>query len=543
MKVIPSKIISNIQIQDYEIKLFGPWAIIGANLSRKGLMEQRIVECVPNFSEGRREDVILAIRAAIEAVHEVYVLDLHSDDDHNRTVITFAGGPEAVLEGAFRGIQKAAELIDLDDHSGEHPRIGATDVVPFVPISGVTMDECIQMAKDLGKRVADELAIPVYLYERAATRPERVNLANIRRGEYEGLKQAIESDPDRAPDFGPSKLNKPGATVIGARVPLIAFNVYLTTQDTEIANKIGKAIRHSSGGLRYVKALGMLVDGKAQVSMNLTNFERTPIARVVESIRREAERFGVGIHHSELVGLIPQAALVDAAQWYMQLDQFVPDQILETRLYAAMQAEQGRMDPFLEELAAGTATPGGGSAAAYAAAMGASLVAMVARLTIGKNKYSEVEKEMQTILEGAEVLQKRLFDSVSADAQAFDAVMNAYRMPKETDQEVANRKAAIDDAMQGAAEVPLQVCSDAVHVIAFATEVAEHGNSNALSDAGSAGALAAAAFQAAQYNVRINAGSVSDKKLAQKWLDQVEKLQTEADRHSARLDAIIQQEL
>jgi glutamate formiminotransferase/formiminotetrahydrofolate cyclodeaminase len=543
MKVIPSKIISNIQIQDYEIKLSGPWAIIGANLSRKGLMEQRIVECVPNFSEGRREDVILAIRAAIEAVHEVYVLDLHSDDDHNRTVITFAGGPEAVLEGAFRGIQKAAELIDLDDHSGEHPRIGATDVVPFVPISGVTMDECIQMAKDLGKRVADELAIPVYLYERAATRPERVNLANIRRGEYEGLKQAIESDPDRAPDFGPSKLNKPGATVIGARVPLIAFNVYLTTQDTEIANKIGKAIRHSSGGLRYVKALGMLVDGKAQVSMNLTNFERTPIARVVESIRREAERYGVGIHHSELVGLIPQAALVDAAQWYMQLDQFVPDQILETRLYAAMQAEQGRMDPFLEELAAGTATPGGGSAAAYAAAMGASLVAMVARLTIGKNKYSEVEKEMQTILEGAEVLQKRLFDSVSADAQAFDAVMNAYRMPKETDQEVANRKAAIDDAMQGAAEVPLQVCSDAVHVIAFATEVAEHGNSNALSDAGSAGALAAAAFQAAQYNVRINAGSVSDKKLAQKWLDQVEKLQTEADRHSARLDAIIQQEL
>jgi glutamate formiminotransferase/formiminotetrahydrofolate cyclodeaminase len=543
MKVIPSKIISNIQIQDYEIKLSGPWAIIGANLSRKGLMEQRIVECVPNFSEGRREDVILAIRAAIEAVHEVYVLDLHSDDDHNRTVITFAGGPEAVLEGAFRGIQKAAELIDLDDHSGEHPRIGATDVVPFVPISGVTMDECIQMAKDLGKRVADELAIPVYLYERAATRPERVNLANIRRGEYEGLKQAIESDPDRAPDFGPSKLNKPGATVIGARVPLIAFNVYLTTQDTEIANKIGKAIRHSSGGLRYVKALGMLVDGKAQVSMNLTNFERTPIARVVESIRREAERYGVGIHHSELVGLIPQAALVDAAQWYMQLDQFVPDQILETRLYAAMQAEQGRLDPFLEELAAGTATPGGGSAAAYAAAMGASLVAMVARLTIGKNKYSEVEKEMQTILEGAEVLQKRLFDSVSADAQAFDAVMNAYRMPKETDQEVANRKAAIDDAMQGAAEVPLQVCSDAVHVIAFATEVAEHGNSNALSDAGSAGALAAAAFQAAQYNVRINAGSVSDKKLAQKWLDQVEKLQTEADRHSARLDAIIQQEL
>jgi glutamate formiminotransferase/formiminotetrahydrofolate cyclodeaminase len=506
-------------------------------------MEQRIVECVPNFSEGRREDVILAIRAAIEAVRGVYVLDLHSDEDHNRTVITFAGEPEAVLESAFRGIQKAADLIDLDDHSGEHPRIGATDVVPFVPISGVTMDECVRMAKDLGKRVADELAIPVYLYERAATRPERVNLADIRRGEYEGLKEAIESDPDRAPDFGPSKLNKSGATVIGARVPLIAFNVYLTTADTEIAHKIGKAIRHSSGGLRFVKALGMLVDGKAQVSMNLTNFERTPIARVVESIRREAERYGVGIHHSELVGLIPQAALVDAAQWYMQLDQFVPDQILETRLYAAMQAEEERMDPFLEQLAAGTATPGGGSAAAYAAAMGASLVAMVARLTIGKKKYADVEDEMETILEGAEVLQERLFDAVAADSQAFEAVMKAYRMPKETDQEMSDRKSAIDDAMQRAAEVPLQVCSDSVHVIAFAADVAQHGNSNALSDAGSAGALAKAAFQAAQYNVRINAGSVSDKKLAQKWLDQVKELQTKIDRHSSRLDAIMQEGL
>jgi glutamate formiminotransferase/formiminotetrahydrofolate cyclodeaminase len=506
-------------------------------------MEQKIVECVPNFSEGRRQDVILAIRSAIENVRGVYVLDLHSDGDHNRTVITFAGEPTAVSEAAFRAIQKASELIDLEEHSGEHPRIGATDVVPFVPISGVTMEDCVQLAEALGQRVASELDIPVYLYEKAATQPDRVNLANIRRGEYEGLKVAIESDPQRAPDFGPHKLGKAGATVIGARVPLIAFNVYLTTDDHEIASKIGRAVRHSSGGLRFVKALGMLVDGKGQVSMNLTNFEGTPVARVVETIRREAERYGVGIHHSELVGLIPQAALVDAAQWYMQLDQFVPDQILETRLYAAMRAEEQKMDPFLGALAEGTATPGGGSAAAYSAAMGASLVAMVARLTIGKEKYADVEDEMKAILEGAIALQARLFAAVSEDAEAFDGVMNAYRLPKGSDLEVEDRKAAIEAAMQKAAEVPLQVCQDAVHVMAFAADVAERGNRNAVSDSGSAGALASAAFKAAQYNVRINAGSISDSKMARGWLDEVETLASEAQRHTKRLDEVMQARL
>jgi glutamate formiminotransferase/formiminotetrahydrofolate cyclodeaminase len=287
----------------------------------------------------------------------------------------------------------------------------------------------------------------------------------------------------------------------------------------------------------------MLVDGRAQVSMNLTDFNRTPLARVVESIRREAERYGVGIHHSELVGLIPQAALVDAAQWYMQLDQFIPDQILETRLYAAMQAEQVQMDPFLDELAAGTATPGGGSAAAYTAAMAASLIAMVARLTIGKKKYSEVEGEMKTILEGVLVLQNRLYQAVVQDAQAFEAVMKAYRMPKETEEQQTERNTAIEVAMKGATEVPLSVCADAVHIMAFAADVAERGNSNAVSDAGSAGALARAAFKAAQYNVRINIGSVSDKKLAQKWLDQVDELKTEVERHTARLDEIMQEQL
>ena len=288
-----------------------------------------LIECIPNFSEARRPEVIDQIVAAIASVVGARLLDRSSDLDHNRTVLTYAGPPEAVEEAAFRAIKTAAELIDLNKHTGEHPRIGATDVVPFVPLSGATMEDCVAMSKRLGQRVGEELNIPVYLYEAAATRPERTNLENIRRGQYEGIKSEIESHPDRKPDYGPAKLGSAGATVIGARNPLIAFNVYLTTSEVDVAKKIAKAVRQSSGGLRYVKALGLLVEGRAQVSMNLTNFRETPIGRVVEMIRREAQRYGIAIHHSELVGLIPQEALIDAAVWYTQLDQFSTDQILE----------------------------------------------------------------------------------------------------------------------------------------------------------------------------------------------------------------------
>ena len=293
---------------------------------------QKIVECVPNFSEGRRQPVIDAIAAAIGSVDGVRVLDVQSDADHNRTVVTFVGGPEAVAEGAFQSIATAAQLIDLDHHRGEHPRIGAADVVPLVPVRGVAMEECVALARQLGQRVGEELRIPVYLYEEAATRPERRNLADVRRGEYEGLKEEIRTNPDRAPDFGPARLGPAGATVIGARPFLIAYNVFLTTGDVEIARQIARALRHSSGGLRYVRALGLLVAGKAQVSMNLTDFRHTPVHRVVEMIRREAARHGVAVERSELIGLIPQQALLDAAQWYLQLDGFTPDQVLENKL-------------------------------------------------------------------------------------------------------------------------------------------------------------------------------------------------------------------
>ncbi len=293
---------------------------------------QRIVECVPNFSEGRRQAVIDQIVASISEVAGVRVLDVESDADHNRTVVAFVGEPEAVEEAAFRGIRRAAELIDMEQHRGAHPRMGATDVVPFVPIRGVTMEDCVEIARRLGARVGSELGIPVYLYEAAATRPQRVNLADVRRGEYEGIRQEIATNPQRAPDFGPRRMGRAGATAIGARPPLIAFNVYLTSDDVRIARAIAKAVRHSSGGLRYVKALGLLVGGRAQVSMNLTNYRKTPIARVVEMVRAEAARYGVSIAESEIVGLVPQEALLDAAVHYLQLHRFSADQVLENRL-------------------------------------------------------------------------------------------------------------------------------------------------------------------------------------------------------------------
>lgn len=500
-------------------------------------MTEKLIECIPNFSEGRRPEIIEALMEAVRNVPDVLLLDHHSDVDHNRTVLTFVGPPGQIEEAAFAGIKTAAELIDLESHTGEHPRIGAADVVPFVPIAGVSMEECVQIARDLGQRVSEELDIPVYLYEAAASRPDRSNLEDIRRGEYEELKKAIESEPARAPDFGPHKLGRAGATVIGARKPLIAFNVYLDTDNLEVSQQIARAIRHSSGGLRYVKALGLMVEGLAQVSMNLTDYTRTPVARVVEAIRREASRHGVLIHHSELVGLIPQEALIEAAQWYLQLDAFELDQVLETRLYAARAkaAEESPSPSFLARLASASATPGGGSAAAYAGAMAASLVAMVARLTLGRKKYAQVEKRMQEIVGEADQLQAFLHRAVSEDSQAFDRVMEAYRMPKETEEEKNLRSKAIQQATCRAAEVPLSVAKKALRVMELAAQVAEQGNVNALSDAFSANALARAAIQAAGMNVQVNASVVKDEAQAGKWLRELSQLENQAGQVESHL--------
>ncbi|MCE9647730.1 MAG: glutamate formimidoyltransferase [Chloroflexi bacterium] len=502
----------------------------------------QLIECIPNFSDARRPEVIDQIVAAIQSVAEVKLLDRSSDLDHNRTVITFAGTPAGVEEAAFRAIKTAAELIDLDQHTGAHPRMGATDVCPFVPLSGVGMDECIAIAKRLGQRVGSELQIPVYLYEAAASRPERVNLENVRRGQYEGIKAEIETNPDRKPDYGPVKMPKAGATVIGARNPLVAFNVYLTSEDVDIAKKIARAVRQSSGGLRYVKGLGLLVDGRAQVSMNLTNFRETPIARVVEFIRREAERYGVGIHHSELVGLIPQEALVDAAVWYTQLDQFSPEQILESRIFSSPStagSDSPKPASFIDELAAPTPTPGGGSAGAYAGAMGAGLVAMVAGLTIGKKKYAEVEAEMQAVRVVAENLRKELTQAVDDDASAFEVLMATFKLPKDTEEQKSARNAAVIQATLNAAHIPLHVCEDAVKVMELAVKCAESGNANAISDSMSGFAMARASLTAASCNVRINLNTLEDRSPGEKMLTELAALEKQADKLEKQVRKIV----
>jgi len=510
-------------------------------------MPTPLVECIPNFSEARRPDVVDAILQAITAIPGVTLLDRHSDSDHNRTVVTFIGAPQAVEEAAFQGIRKAAELIDLNKHTGSHPRIGATDVVALVPIRDVSMADCVALARRLGQRVGQELKIPVYLYEEAAIRPERQNLENIRRGQYEGLKAEIKANPARKPDYGPARLGPAGATVIGARHPLIAFNVYLDSDDVSIAKAIARNIRASSGGLPCVKALGMLVEGRAQVSMNLTNYRQTPIQQVMEAIRREAKKNKVKIHHSEVVGLIPQEALTETAVASLQLDGFGSDQILEQRLSeiepSTLNLRPSTFDiqpsTFLDDLAAGTPAPGGGSAAAYAGAMGAALVAMVARLTIGKKSYQAVQPQMNEILKQAERLRAELTEAVQADSAAFEAVMAAFKLPKNTEKAESDRNTAIEEATKGAAQVPLKVSQNAVSVMALAERAVALGNLNAISDAASAAALARASLTAAGCNVRINVASLNDRAAGDAFLDQLQALEDRA----ARLEADIQKTL
>lgn len=502
-------------------------------------MKRPLVECIPNFSEGRRPDVIDAIVTAMRQAAAVYILDTSSDPDHNRTVITFVGAPEDVERAAFAAIKTAAERIDMTQHSGEHPRLGASDVVPFVPIRDVTMDECVDIARRLGRRVGDELGIPVYLYEAAATSPDRENLANLRSStfQYEQLAEVIATDPARMPDFGPAQLGTAGATVIGARPPLVAFNVYLNTNNQAIAQKIARAIRHSSGGLRYVKGVGFMVEGQAQVSMNLTNYQKTPVHRVVEMIRREAERYGVGITHSELVGLAPQEFFVEAARWYLQLDKFQPDQILEYRIQRAeaersalaeeeppVPEEATRRVPAIETplptpaqftsaVADGTPTPGGGAVAALAGSLSAALAEMVARLTVGKKKYADVEETMNAIIAAAADLRRKLLDAIDEDVEAFEEVMKAYRLPKDH----PGRDAAIQSSLIHAADVPLNVARLALEAMLLSEQVAQQGNVNAASDSAVGALMGLAAVEGAALNVRVNAASLSDPDLAARY--------------------------
>ncbi|MBP7961806.1 MAG: glutamate formimidoyltransferase [Caldilineaceae bacterium] len=487
----------------------------------------RIIECVPNFSEGRRPEVVAAIVAAIRSAPGVTVLDVTSDPDHNRSVVTFVGSPETVAEGAFRGIAKAAELIDLDQHTGEHPRMGATDVVPFVPVKNVTAKECAAIARDLGRRVGDELGICVYLYGDAATRPEREKLPDIRKGQYEGWKAEIGLKPEREPDFGPAVPKPWGATVIGARPFLIAYNLYLNSDRVDIADQISRSIRFTSGGLRFVQAKGFLVEGQAQVSMNLTNFDKTSLHLVQETVKRLAAQHGLTVTRAELIGMIPQKALTDAAKWYLQLHDLDDLLVLENKLaQVAAQDTMSGMGTFINAVASSDPAPGGGAVAALAGALAASLAQMVAGLTVGRKKYAAVNDQAQAVLDGAEGLRAQLTTAIAEDAAAFVTVMAAFR-----DKSVGEdqRAAAIETAMIHAGEVPLEVMRLSREVAGLLREIAGIGNVNAASDAGAAGFMAQAAVKAAGLNVKTNAVGLKDRVLAQAWLDEVAVIETEVD--------------
>src|ERR1700693_817708 len=429
---------------------------------------KRLVECVPNFSEGRDALKVDAIVSAMREAPGVYLLDRESDSDHNRSVVTLAGEPEAVAEAALRGVGKAAELIDLTKHSGAHPRMGATNVVPFIPIEGVTIEDCVALAKKVGREIWDRFRIPVYFYEAAAQRPDRANLENIRKGQFEGLLEEVPRNIDRAPDIGEQRLHPTaGATVVGARKFLIAYNINLNTSDVSIANRIGKNIRFSNGGLRYVKAMGVDLRGRnlAQVSINLTDFEQTPIHRVFEMVKRETERYGVSIVGSEIVGLIPKRAIELTADFYLQLENFSPAQVLENRLEAplggAASEGAGKMaalaQPFLDTVAQPTATPGGGSVAALAGALGASLGEMVAGLSREKKSQGAHMEPLRDALAEFHAASRALADAIDRDAASFESVMAAYKLPQATPEEQGRREAAIQHALQGAANVPMEV--------------------------------------------------------------------------------------
>ncbi len=481
-------------------------------------MPSPLVECVPNFSEGRNAATIEALRTALTGVPGVRLLDVQADAAHNRSVFTFVAPPDASVEAALAAMRVATERIDLSRHTGEHPRMGATDVVPFVPVRDATMDDCVALARRLAERAATELQIPIYLYAKAATRPERERLPDIRKGEFEGLRDRIGKDPAADPDVGPKRIHSTaGATAIGARPFLVAFNIYLDTSDVTIARDIAKRIRTSGGGLPAVQASGFEVQGTAQVSMNLLDIDVTSPATVFAAVESAARQRGAGIVKSEVVGLIPERAILGVGAAALKL----PDaeaHLLEPKIRAA---EGPTLDGWLDQLAGGAPVPGGGSAAALAGALAAALVAMVARLTIGRKTYAGVQQRVAEILAEADALRAQLRRLVDDDAAAYAKVSAAYRLPKDD----PRRTRAADEALVGAAQTPLAMARGAARLVALAKEIGTIGNRNAHSDAKVGEALARAALAGAVENVRVNVGALSEPGLGRSLLDEADRLE------------------
>ncbi|MBL8167126.1 MAG: glutamate formimidoyltransferase [Acidobacteria bacterium] len=526
----------------------------------------QIVECIPNFSEGRDTRKIELIASTIAAVPDVCVLDRTMDYDHNRAVITFAGAPHAVVEAAVRAAATAVELIDLNQHDGQHLRMGALDVLPFVPIRGVSMEECVQLARQAGQRIAEELNIPVYLYEKAATRPDRVDLANVRRGEFEGLREVIESDPDRRPDFG-SRMIHPtaGAMAVGARAPLIAYNINLGTSDLSVAKKIAKAVRGSSGGLQFVKAWGIDLQSRrcTQVSMNLTNYEATPLFRAFELVEREAQRYGVNVISSEVVGLVPQAALHACTDYFLRLDNFSDDLVLERRLQRAF-AERSRapLSPDdhqaatrLSALTAGagafadadadaepeTYTMDGASVTAYVGSLAAALGELVCSLTIRQKKdpkKKDVEEEARNVLEQLRQWGEELRLAVQEQDEGRERFLDAVNLPRGSEAEQLARTIAIEDATKNAVAAPLRVAQAAESVLELLSELSEIGTPSAFTDLTIAAQLAMTAMRGAAYSVLSSLLNIRDEEFNRERREEVAELMTRGQELAVNIEAL-----
>ncbi len=462
-------------------------------------------ECVPNFSEGRDADRIERIVAPARAVAGVTVLDVERNADHNRCVVSLVGEGDALLDAVYRMIEVASREVDLTHHAGEHPRMGATDVVPFVPLGEATMADAVRLAERLGERVGGHLAIPVFLYAAAARRPERSDLAKVREGQFERLRTAIGTDPARAPDFGPTKIHPTaGAVAIGARPVLIAYNVYLTTPEVAVAKKVAKAVRARDGGLPEVKALGFEIRerNRAQVSMNLTDYRVTPMHRAFEAVRREAARYGAGVEESEIVGLVPEDALFDAADYYLQLHAFDRAAILERKVRSVDEGAPGHesIASFTSRLAARTPTPGGGSAAALAGAVASALGEMVLAYSIDPAAPAEpLVAARSALAEG----RRRFLGLVDEDARSYEAVRTARRARKERPDDPAVGPAVLA-ALRSAAAVPLETARRAANLAESLAAVRSATKAALASDLVTAVALFRAAVEGALANVEIN---------------------------------------
>jgi glutamate formiminotransferase / formiminotetrahydrofolate cyclodeaminase len=508
----------------------------------------KIVECIPNFSEGRDAEKIALLVKSIAAVTDVFVLDQTMDADHHRAVITFAGTPDAVVEAAVRAAATAVELIDLNQHAGAHQRMGALDVLPFVPIKGVTMEDCVELARRAGERIAHELQIPVYLYEQAATRADRVDLSYVRRGGFEVLREQISLNPDRRPDFGPARVHPTaGAMAVGARLPLIAYNINLATEDVAVAKKIAHAVRGSNGGLRGVKAWGLELQSRrqAQVSMNLVNYEATPIFRVFEMVKREAARYGVLISGSEIVGLVPQAALNACADFYLQIETFTPELILEYRLQNAI-AERNREEASSTEqqlaalrewMATQPSTPApappitepdtytldrGGGVPAYVGSLAAGLGELIGNLTL--NQKPALESEARSVLEQLKQLGEGLRAAVGEEMESRASVLDAMALPRSSDAERLARTMAIEQATKNAISTPLRVAEQAAGVLELFNELTEISDPHVFSDLTLGAQLAFVALRGASYNVLPDLLNISDREFVAQCRAQLDEL-------------------